>query len=77
MLIIRDQTMTPNQLKYEYFVLFLLFVFILPSEVVLALVSVTSRWHCSQVVRLHSHQFHLPAPAAKEKSANVFVSPWL
>lgn len=69
--------MTPNQLKYEHFLLFLPFVFILPAEVVSALVSVTSRWHCSQVVRLHSHQFHLPAPAAKEKSANVFVSPWL
>lgn len=38
---------------------------------------VTSRWHCSQVVTLCSHQLHLPAPAAKGKSANVFVSSWL
>lgn len=38
---------------------------------------VTSRWHCSQVVTVCSHQFHLPAPAAKGKSANVFVSSWL
>lgn len=46
-----------------------------PSVFVWALASVTSRWHCSQVVMVYSHLFHLPAPAAKEKSANVFVSP--
>lgn len=40
-------------------------------------VLVTSRWHCGQVVTLRSHQLRLPAPAARGKSANVFVSSWL
>lgn len=50
-----------------------------PSVVVSLLVSVTSRWHCSQVVIVYSNHFHLPAPAAKgkKKSVNVFVSSWL
>lgn len=42
-----------------------------PTVVVSLLVSVTSRWHCSQVVIVYSHHFHLPAPAAKEKKASM------
>lgn len=46
-----------------------------PTCVAVSLVVlVASRWHCSQVVTVCSPQFHLPAPAAKGKSANVFVS---
>ena len=41
-------------------------IHLLLLNVAVAVVTVTSRWHYSQVVMVYSHQFHLPAPAAKE-----------